>query len=156
MSFDPPPPRLEPMFRASVAVGQPRSLGQTPAGERRIIDIAGGEISGPRLMGRILPGGADWLIIRADGVAVLDARYTIEASDGAFIYVRNFGYRHGPADVIARIAQGADVDPKLYYFRATPVFETSAPGYDWLNRTISVCTGVRTGERVILDFYSLA
>ena len=130
-------------------------LGQTPRGERRIIDITGGEVSGPKLAGRILPGGADWQIVRADGVAVLEARYTIEASDGALVYVQNFGYRHGPPDVIARIVQGEVVDPGLYYFRAAPIFETSAAEYDWLNRTIAVCTGVRTRDRVILDFYAL-
>jgi Protein of unknown function (DUF3237) len=153
---DPPLPQLEFMFRASVAVAPPRSLGRTPLGERRIIDITGGEVSGPKLSGRILPGGADWQILRADGVAVLEARYTIEAEDGSLIYVQNFGYRHGPANVIARIAEGDSVDPKHYYFRGAPVFETSAPGHDWLNRTIAVCSGARTRERVILDFYAIA
>jgi hypothetical protein len=156
MAFDPPPPRLDLMFRASVAVAPPRALGLTPLGERRIIDIAGGEVSGPKLSGRILPGGADWQIVRTDGVAVLEARYTIEAADGGLIYVQNFGYRHGPADVIARIMHGEIVDPQLYYFRAAPVFETGAPQYDWLNRTIVVCTGARTRERVLLDFYAVA
>jgi Protein of unknown function (DUF3237) len=155
MAFDPPLPTLEPLFRASVAVAPPRTLGQTPVGERRIVDITGGEVAGPRLAGRVLPGGADWQIVRTDGVAVLEARYTIEAADGALIYVQNFGYRHGPADVIARITQGEVVDPALYYFRAAPAFETSAPRYDWLNRTIAVCSGMRTRERVILDFYAV-
>lgn len=156
MPFDPPVPGLELIFRASVAVAVPRSLGRTPAGERRIVDITGGEVSGPALTGRILPGGADWQIVHPDGTAVLEARYTIEADDGALVYVRNFGYRHGPADVLARIARGEDVDPKLYYFRGAPIFETSAAAYAWLNRTIALCTGVRTRERVILDFYSVA
>jgi hypothetical protein len=156
MAFDPPRPQLEYIFRASVAVAAPRILGQTPLGERRIIDITGGEVSGPKLSGRILPGGADWQIIRADGVAVLEARYTIEADGGALVCVQNFGYRHGPADVLAQLFQGEEVDPARYYFRGAPVFETSAPALDWLNRTIAVCTGVRTRERVILDFYALA
>jgi hypothetical protein len=143
------------MFRASVAVGAPRSLGRTPVGERRIVDIAGGEVTGPKLTGRILPGGADWQIVRDDGTAVLEARYTIEAQDGALIYVRNFGYRHGPPDLLIRIGRGEDVDPSLYYFRAAPVFETAAPEHAWLNRTIAVCSGVRTRDRVILDFFAV-
>ncbi len=155
MPFDPPRPQLELVFRASVAVAAPRTLGQTPLGERRIIDITGGEVSGPKLSGRILPGGADWQIVRADGVAVLEARYTIETADGALVYVQNFGYRHGPADVLAQLFRGEDVDPARYYFRSTPVFETSAPALDWLNRTIAVCSGVRTRDRVILDVYAV-
>jgi len=155
MAFEPPRPQLEYLFRASVAVAAPRVLGKTPRGERRIIDITGGEVSGPKLSGRILPGGADWQIIREDGVAVLEARYTIEAGDGALVYVQNFGYRHGPADVLEQIYRGEEVDPARYYFRSTPVFETSAPALDWMNRTIAVCTGVRTRERVILDFHAV-
>lgn len=156
MPFDPPRPQLELMFRASIAVAAPRALGRTPRGERRIIEITGGEVSGPRLSGRVLPGGADWQIIREDGVAVLEARYTIEAGDGALVYVQNFGYRHGPADVLAQLQRGEEADPARYYFRSAPIFETSAPPLDWLNRTIAVCSGVRTRDRVILDFHAVS
>jgi hypothetical protein len=86
---------------------------------------------------------------------VLEARYTIEATDGALVYVRNYGYRHGPREVLARIAQGEVVDPALYYFRTAPAFETAAPQYDWLNRTVAVCSAMRTADRVIIDFYAV-
>jgi hypothetical protein len=86
---------------------------------------------------------------------VLEARYTIEAEDRSLVYVRNFGYRHGPPDLLMRIARGEEVDPASYYFRAAPMFETAAPELAWLNRTIAVCTGVRTRDRVILDFYAV-
>ena len=155
MNAAPTLPRLEPIFNARVAVAAPRSLGKVAGGERRIVDITGGEVAGPQLAGRILPGGADWQILRDDGTAVLEARYTIEAADGALIYVRNYGYRHGPREVLARIAQGEEVDPALYYFRTAPVFETAAPRYDWLNRTVAVCSAVRTAERVIIEFYAV-
>ncbi len=67
----------EPMFRAHVEVAEPRLFGKTPYGERRVIDILGGRVEGPRLNGRILPG-ADWQIICPDGTADLTARYGIE------------------------------------------------------------------------------
>ena len=151
----PTPPRLEPVFSARIAVAAPRSLGRVAGGERRIVDIPGGEVSGPKLTGRILPGGADWQIVRDDGTAVLEARYTIEAADGALVYVRNYGYRHGPREVLARIANGEEVDPALYYFRTAPAFETAATQYDWLNRTVAVGSAVRTLDRVIIDFYAV-
>lgn len=155
MNVSPTLPRLEPICNARVAVAAPRSLGRVAGGERRIVDITGGEVAGPKLAGRILPGGADWQIVRDDGTAVLEARYTIEAADGALIYVRNYGYRHGPRDVLARIAKGEEVDPALDYFRTAPVFETAAPQYDWLNRTVAVCSAMRTLDRVIIDFYAV-
>ena len=146
---------LEPLMNVKVTLEPIRDLGETPLGRRRIIGITGGTFSGPRLSGRILPGGADWQIIRSDGVAYLDARYTLETTDGALIYVNNKGYRHGPKEVIERMAKGEDVDPALYYMRATPWFESSAPQYAWLNRTICVASGARRAAGVELDFYEV-
>ena len=132
-----------------------RDLGETPLGRRRIIGITGGKFSGARLSGRILPGGADWQVIRSDGVACLDARYTLETSDGALIYVNNKGYRHGPKEAMERLSRGEDVDPTLICTRTTPWFETSAPQYAWLNRSICVATGARRAAAVELDFYEV-
>jgi hypothetical protein len=147
--------RTEFLCKLEVALEPVRDLGDTPLGRRRIIGITGGKFAGPRLSGRILPGGADWQLIRADGVACLDARYTLETDDGAQIYVNNMGYRHGPKDVIERLTRGEEVDPALYYMRATPWFETSAPRYAWLNRTICVATGARRLAAVELDFFEV-
>ena len=146
---------LEPLLRAEIALGPPQELGDTPAGRRRIIPIIGGSFHGERLNGRVLAGGADWQIVRADGVAELEARYTLETSDGARIYVQNFGYRHGPADVLRRLADGKPVEPSLYYMRTTPRFETAAERYGWLNRTICVATGARRAESVELDIFEV-
>jgi hypothetical protein len=143
------------LCRVEVTLEPVRELGETPLGRRRIIGITGGTFSGPRLAGKILPGGADWQVIRSDGVAYLDARYTLETDDGALIYVNNKGYRHGPKEVIERMARGEEVDPALYYMRATPWFETSAPRYAWLNRTICVATGARRAAAVELDFFEV-
>ena len=146
---------LQPLLHVKVTLEPIRDLGDTPLGRRRIIGITGGSFAGPRLSGRILPGGADWQVIRSDGVAYLDARYTLETSDGALIYVRNKGYRHGPKEVIERMARGEEVDPSLYYMRTTPWFETSAAQYAWLNRIICIGTGARRAAAVELDFFEV-
>jgi hypothetical protein len=146
---------LEHLMNVKVTLDPVRDLGDTPLGRRRIIGITGGSFAGPRLSGRVLPGGADWQLIRADGVACLDARYTLQTADGALVYVNNKGYRHGPPEVIERLARGEEVDPALYYMRATPWFETSAAPYAWLNRTICVASGARRAAAVELDFYEV-
>ena len=133
----------------------PQELGDTPQGRRRIIGITGGRFSGERLSGRVLPGGADWQVIRADGVADLDARYTLETSDGALVFVRNRGYRHGPAEVLKRLSSGEEVDPSLYYMRTTPRFETGDARYAWLNRIVCVATGARRPSAVELEVYEV-
>jgi uncharacterized protein DUF3237 len=146
---------LQPLLRAEITLGPVQELGDSPLGRRRIIPITGGTFRGERLSGRVLPGGADWQVIRSDGVAELDARYSLETEDKALIYVRNFGYRHGPADVIKRLAAGEPVDPSLYYMRTSPRFETGAERYRWLNRIICVATGARRAAAVELDFYEV-
>jgi hypothetical protein len=146
---------LQPLFRAEITLAAPQELGETPQGRRRIIGITGGRFSGERLSGRVLPGGADWQLVRPDGVADLDARYTLETSDGALIYVRNRGYRHGPADILKRLASGESVDPGLYYMRTTPRFETGDPRYAWLNRIVCVASGARRRTAVELEVFEV-
>ena len=147
--------KLQPLLKAEITLAAPQELGDSPFGRRRIINITGGRFSGERLSGRVLPGGADWQVIRPDGVADLDARYTLETSDGALIYVRNHGYRHGPADVIRKIGAGEAVDPSLYYMRTTPLFETGDARYAWLNRMICVGTGARRPNAVELEIFEV-
>jgi hypothetical protein len=146
---------LRPLFRAEITLAPVQELGATPAGRRRIIPITGGRFHGERLSGRVLPGGADWQVIRADGVADLDARYTIETGDGALIYVRNKGYRHGPDEVMKRLAAGEAVDPTLYYMRTTPWFETGDARYAWLNRIVCIATGARRAAAVELEVFQV-
>ena len=146
---------LQPLFRAEITLGPPQELGETPHGRRRIIPITGGRVSGERLSGRVLPGGADWQVVRADGVADLDARYTIETTDGALVYVANRGVRHGPPEVLRKLAAGEPVDPALYYMRTTPWFETGDARYAWLNRIVCVATGARRAAAVELEVFEV-
>lgn len=147
--------QLEPLLSAEITLAPPQELGETPQGRRRIIGITGGRFSGKRLAGKVLPGGADWQVVRADGVAHLDARYTLQTDDGALIYVRNEGYRHGPVEVIEKLAKGIAVDPALYYMRTSPWFETGDARYAWMNRMVCVGTGQRRAASVILEVYEV-
>jgi Protein of unknown function (DUF3237) len=149
------PPNLEFVFEAHVTVDPPLDLGDVAKGGRRIIPITGGDFSGPQIRGKVIPGGADWQVLRSDGVAELEARYTLRTDDGALIYVRNLAFRHGPADVIAALAAGRPVDPASYYFRGATFFETSAARYAWIAKHIIVCTAEREPAGVKLRFYSL-
>jgi hypothetical protein len=146
---------LQPLLKAEIILAAAQELGDTPLGRRRIIGITGGQFFGERLSGRVLPGGADWQVIRGDGVADLDARYTLETSDGALIYVRNKGYRHGPAEVLKKLSSGENADPSLYYMRTTPWFETGDARYAWLNRIVCVATGARRPAAVELDVFEV-
>jgi len=150
------PPSLDFVFAARIDIGTPQEMGQVALGRRRVIPILGGRFEGPRIAGRIVPGGADWQLIRPDGVAVVEALYTLEASDGTLIYIRNVGMRHGPPEVIARLAAGEAVDPTAYYFRAAPVFEVAQGAHDWLTRSLFVAQGQRLADAVLLRVYAVS
>jgi len=149
----PAPPGLEFAFEVRAEVADPTIVGQVPHGLRRIIDILGGTVEGPKLKGKVLPGGADWQLIRADGFTDVDARYTLETDSGQLIYVTNIGIRHAAPEVMARLNAGETVDQADIYFRAVPKFEAEAPELEWLMRSIFVATGERYPNGVIIRFW---
>ncbi len=142
-------------FDINITLDPPQEFGDIPTGNRRIINITGGHVKGPKLTGKVLRGGADWQLVWRDGTAFLDARYTIEAEDDALIYIENKGFRHGPTEVLKRIATGEPVDPSEYYMRTAATLETAAPQYEWMNHTIFVATGARLKSSVELSFYEV-
>lgn len=148
-------PKLEFIFEARVTLDPPQELGVTTYGKRRIIPITGGTFEGPGIKGTILPGGADWQTVRADGAADLEARYTLKTDDGVLIYIQNKGIRHAKPEVLARLAKGEKVDPSEYYMRTAATFEVADGKYAWLTKSIIVSTGARMPDHVLLRFYKL-
>jgi hypothetical protein len=114
-------------------------IGPVPAGLRMNIYVTGGEVSGPRLQGKLRPVGADWLTIRTDGVCILDVRATIESHDGALIYVEYNGVADPGEDTYQRFLDGDP--PEKLVIRAVPRVQTSHPDYLWLNRLQCVSIG---------------
>ena len=148
-------PELAHVADLVVRIAEPIEIGQIAGNLRRMIPIAGGEVSGPRIQGKVLPGGADYQTMRADGVTELQARYIIETDEGQLIYVENSGLRYGPPELMEKLRRGELVDPALIYFRTTPRFETAAPEYHWLMRNLFVCSGARYPDRVAMRFFQV-
>lgn len=154
-TYSGPTPALEHLATVVVQVDPPQEVGVTPQGRRRVIPIVGGTVRGALLNGRVLPGGADFQLIRSPTFTDIHARYVIETDEGHRVYVENTGIRTGSAEDIARLARGEPVDPARIYFRSYPRFETAAPELDWLNEHLFVGTGARYPDRVELNFFRL-
>lgn len=153
--MDLPRPQLDLVCRLTVELDPIREMGAGRAGQRRIIPIVGGSVEGPRLRGRILNLGADWQTIFTGGLAELDTRYAFETEDGAVIEILNYGYRHGPKEVIAAVARGEEVDPASYYMRTHARLETGDARYEWVNRTLFLGVGARQQQSVAIDLYAV-
>lgn len=137
-------------MQIDLSVGQPIEVGH----DRRCIPITGGHVSGG-YSGTVLPGGADWQQIDAEGTIDIDARYVLELTEGR-VEVQSRGLRTGPAEVLARLAKGETVDPVLYYFRTAIRFTTHAPELDRLNRILAISHGQRLADAVRLTVYEVA
>jgi hypothetical protein len=130
-------------------------IGPTAEGIRLNAYVTGGEVTGPRLRGRVRPVGADWLTIRTDGIAVLDVRATIETHDGALIYVAYSGVGDLGEDGYARFLNGEP--PRVLPLRTAPKLSSAHPSYSWVNRFQYVNVGEANFETYVVayDMYAL-
>jgi hypothetical protein len=159
-----PVPTLEHIADLTVFVAAPIEAGAVTGlnsrGKRRIIPITGGTLTGPRLQGRVLPGGADFQIVVSDTCADLDARYLIALDGpehaGQHIFMQNHALRRGSAADIAKLVRGEPVDPAAIYFRCVPTFEVSSAALQWLTDSIFVGTGARFPDRVEISLFRVA
>ncbi|NGM23098.1 DUF3237 domain-containing protein [Roseomonas stagni] len=138
-------PRSEFVWEALVELAPTLAMGEGPLGERRMVPITGGVFAGPRIRGRVLPGGADRQLVRRDGVRRLEALYEMQAEDGAIITVLN-------KVVVAPVQGGED-----YRFSTIEVTAPDGP-HAWLNRLAFVGTlhSLRPRMAVLVRVYSLA
>jgi len=147
--------RCQPLFIFQIDVKPPTVIGATPGYDRRIGEITGGRFEGPRLRGTILSGGSDWQSLRNDGTTTLNVRLVLQTDDNALIGMTYLGMRHGPKEVMDRLARGEKVSPSEYYMRATPYYETSSEKYGWLNRIVSVAYGHRMTGGAIYQVFEI-
>jgi hypothetical protein len=125
--------KTEFVFEARVTIDRERpNIGDSKYGWRGIVWITGGTFKGPDIEGTIIPGGADWQLVRADGTKELDARYTLKTNDGVPIYIKN--------QVLNRPAPTRD-NPEARYARSVINFEAPLDSrYKWLNDYIFLGT----------------
>jgi hypothetical protein len=147
-------PQLKLLTRGTVQVGPAQIVGPMPLGERRVVPILGGVFEG-RLSGEVIPGGADWQIVTPEGVAFLEARYTVRTREGALIYICNKGIRHAPPSVMSRLAKGEEVGPAEYYCRTTTSFETGNAACSWINRIVAISSVARLPSAVVVEMYEV-
>ncbi len=117
------------------------TIGETVQGRRRIAPIRGGRFGGERVNGVVLPGGADWVVVRPDGLIAIDVRITLKTDDGALVYCTYQGlFKAGP-DALTRFARGQPLGEDEYRLRTLVRFETGAPAYSWLNDLLAIGVG---------------
>ena len=110
----------------------PEVIGPLPDGIRVNFYSIGGDVTGPRLRGKVRPVGGDWMTVQKDGMALQDVRTTFETEDGALILVTYRGLIDLGEDGYEKFLRGEL--PSRARMRTSPRFLTSHPEYLWLNR----------------------
>jgi hypothetical protein len=128
-------------------------IGNIGSGNRMIAPIAGGNFSGNLLNGKVLPGGADWVLLRDDGVLKIDVRLVLETVESALIYLTYQGRFLASQQVMARLNAGEELSPDEYSLAVTAKFETGHPDFRWINDAVVVATGVQSGFSPTYEFY---
>ncbi|HET6180968.1 MAG TPA: DUF3237 domain-containing protein [Candidatus Sulfotelmatobacter sp.] len=132
------------LFTITMKLPPTLDLGDTPAGNRRIFTVSGGQFNGDRLRGEVLPqASSDLLLLRADGSYQQDVRLVLQTDDQQLILMTYRGVRHASPEVDTRRARGEQLAPSDYYLRIAPFFETASKKHSWLNKIVSV--GVERG-----------
>lgn len=147
--------QLEHICSYWAVLAPPEVIGPIPEGLRVNFYVTSGEVSGPKMQGRIRPVGGDWLLIRPDGVGLLDVRATMELDNGALVYTTYGGVVDLGPNGYNLFLQGNL--PARADLRIVPRYHTSHADYLWLNRL--QCVGVGSADmehlKVSYDIYAL-
>lgn len=123
---------------------------------RGFVSVAGGDVSGPKLQGKVVPNsGGDWPLMWGSGLIEFEAHYMLEADDGTPIYIHNRGIAYSSPETVRKIEAGETVDPAETYLRITPRFEVPAGKHEWLARTVFVGTAERQGNETQFEYYAV-
>ncbi len=115
--------------------------------ERKAIDptltivniLPGGWVKGPGINGKVIAPGGDWLRTMPSGALRQEARLTIETEDGAFIYMSYVGVVVLSKEAVEAMGRGEVLnDKRVPYFINTPLFQTSAEKYSWMNKVQAI------------------
>ncbi len=150
--------KTEYLFTMFAGLAPPIDIGPAGAGQLSPVYVTGGHFEGPRLRGKVLPGGGDWLRVRADGSGAIDVRICLQADDGGTIFVSYGGRLVIPPEIFAQamdFSNAQAIDPARYYFRTNPLFETGSAAHAWLNNVVAVGSGRVGNGGVTYDVFAI-
>ncbi|RDK43372.1 hypothetical protein M752DRAFT_335190 [Aspergillus phoenicis ATCC 13157] len=150
-----PPPALTHLFTLRCAVDPPLEIGKGPYGRRRCVPIKSGTVRGKYLVGEVVPGGADFMLVEENQTTHVNTNYVIKSEDGAYIYVRTEGTRSGPPEVLKALMEGDGVDPASYWFHLHIKLETGHEKYRWMTNRVIVGRATRAKGEAAYDAYFL-
>jgi hypothetical protein len=136
----PPPTKGELAFTITLNIQAEHDVGKTPYGQRRLLDVSGGTITGERLQGSVLTGGLEYELILDNGVVEYQGINVLNTSAGR-IFVRSCG-----------VASNKDSAARII-----PDFEATTSGSNaFLNTGKWVATRVVTSGKMTLDVYDVS
>lgn len=150
-------PNLQYLASIRVPLRKPEIVGVTPGGllVNWFWSPNEGSVVGLKARAKVRKDGGDWMIIRRDGIGVMNVRATVETEEGAILFASYLGSCDFGEDGYENFLAGRwpDIAPT----RTAPRIETAHPDYLWLNRLQCVGIGeVRMKELIYTyDLYAM-
>jgi len=141
---DAPSINNKPVLELYVTLTDKVTVGKADDGDRYIVPISGGYFIGKNgISGDVMPGGADWQVVRSDGIKNITAIYSIKEKDGTVIVVDNRG-------MVANI-EGER------YAHTVPKFHAPEGEHDWLNERMfsGTITSIKSPRAVVIRVYEI-
>ncbi len=142
------------LARFTIAIEAPRISGPTPEGIRVTWNVRTGNVTGPKLNGKLVQG-ADWMLIRTDGIARIDVGALLETADGARIMINYSGIIDLGEDGYHQFLTN-NLHRRVQVW-TMPFFFTGDEAYKWLNRRQCMAVGEVSIDDLICvyDVYQL-
>ena len=144
--------KLEHVTSIVARFAEPEVIGPVAEGILANYYVTGGELLGPKIVGKVLPVGGDWFTVRPDGVGVLNVRLTFKTHDGALIYNSYYGTANLGPDGYKNAMDGAPPSDDGLELRTCPKFQTAHPDYQWLNAAFCIGLGKSYIDRNMVEY----
>jgi hypothetical protein len=163
-AVDAKPKGLRPRFtpgltlagQITVQLKPPIVIGQTPNGFRIDFYAASGALVGDGFRAQVFEDSVDYMLVRPDGIGVLDIHATLKTDDGALITASYSGLIEFGEDGYRRMVAGDW--PDMPRHQVAPRLLTESSRYLWLNRTQFLGVGQVDMRALIIkyDVYAVA
>ncbi len=126
-------------------------------GARRVVNVTGGTLRGPKINGTLVSPSGDWLYNMPDGSSRLDVRLMVKTDDNELIFMEYGGVMAFPKEAAERLNKGEVVTHADGYFMVAPRFTTASTKYAWLNHVQAVgkMVSLQRGHTIKYDIFEM-
>jgi hypothetical protein len=121
------------------------------------VPATGGWVEGPRIKGKLVGPGGDWLRVMPSGILRLDVRATIQTDDNELIFTSYNGVIQCSKEQMDRFNAGEELKVADCHFITAPTYETKSEKYSWMNgvQAVGKMISLKGGDHIDYDIFAV-